>query len=134
MLEIDLKALVEPVILVVEVAGFSVIVVGMAVATVRAIYGRLTGKFSLDEAYFRLRGGNGRSLVLGLELLVAAEIIRSITAETMEALALLGVVVIIRTFLSITLEMEMEGQWPWKRGPHRRYEHEHPTGDEDRVI
>lgn len=52
-------------------------------------------------------------------LLVAAEIIRSITAETLESVALLAAVVLIRTFLAVTVEMETEGHWPWKRRARR---------------
>jgi uncharacterized membrane protein len=116
---VEPKAVVLPVITIIELAGFAVIVGGMVGATVYGMYSRLCGEISWEEAYFRLRKGNGRSLVLGLELLVAAEIIRSITAETLEAVLLLAAVVVIRTFLAITVEMETEGHWPWQRHDRR---------------
>lgn len=110
-----LNGLVEPVISVIELVGFSVIVFGMVVAAVWAAYKQLTTDNSWDDSYVTLRRMNGRALVLGLELLVAAEIIRSITAETLEAVMMLAAVVIVRTFIAITVEMETEGRWPWKR-------------------
>jgi uncharacterized membrane protein len=112
---IDIKHLVDPVITGIELAGFGVIVFGILGTTLQVLRRRLTGEIAWADAYFQIRRGNGRSLVLGLELLVAAEIIRSITAETLEAILLLAAVVIIRTFLAITVEMETEGHWPWER-------------------
>ena len=58
----------------------------------------------------------GRSILTGLELLVAADIIRTVAVEpTMESVLVLGLIVIIRTFLSFSLEVEIEGHWPWQK-------------------
>jgi uncharacterized membrane protein len=116
---IEPEAIVDPVITFIELTGFTVIVVGMLGSSLYNLYKRLVGRSSWEEAYFRVRRGNGRSLVLGLELLVAAEIIRSITAEPLQAVLLLAAVVVIRTFLAITVEMETEGHWPWRRSDQR---------------
>ena len=116
---IETEPVIEPVITTIELVGFGVIVVGMLGATLSVLYESIAGETPWEEAYFRLRRRNGRSLILGLELLVAAEIIRSITAETLQAVLLLAAIVLIRTFLAITLEMETEGHWPWQRHDRR---------------
>ena len=57
----------------------------------------------------------GRAIILGLELLVAADILRTISAEpTLREVVILGVIVLIRTFLSFSLEIELEGRLPWR--------------------
>ncbi|MEN6615111.1 MAG: DUF1622 domain-containing protein [Syntrophorhabdus sp.] len=67
------------------------------------------------DRYKRYRRTLGRGILLGLEFLVAADIIRSVAvAPTLSGVAVLGAIVLIRTFLSITLEVEMNGQWPWQ--------------------
>lgn len=128
---IETEQLVAPVITAIELAGFGVIAVGMLGATLWVLYQGFSGRADWEEAYFRLRRGNGRSLVLGLELLVAAEIIRSITAETLHSVLLLAAIVVIRTFLAVTVEMETEGRWPWERDAHRnQMRNEEPTNGE----
>ncbi|HUG45857.1 MAG TPA: DUF1622 domain-containing protein, partial [Sphingomicrobium sp.] len=63
----------------------------------------------------------GRSILLGLEFLVAADIINTITVEfSVESVTSLAVIVLLRTLLSFTLEMEIEGRWPWQRGARRK--------------
>ena len=67
-------------------------------------------------AYARFRSNLGRGILLGLELLVGADIIATITSPlTYESVGLLGAVVLIRTFLSFSLETEITGAWPWQR-------------------
>jgi uncharacterized membrane protein len=57
----------------------------------------------------------GRAIILGLELLVAADILRTISTEpTLQQVVVLGIIVSIRTFLSFSLEVELEGRWPWQ--------------------
>jgi uncharacterized membrane protein len=64
-----------------------------------------------------LRQGLGKAILLGLELLVAADIIRTVRASPRPIdVATLGGIVLIRTFLSFTLEVELDGRWPWQRG------------------
>lgn len=67
------------------------------------------------EAYRRFRQGFGRTLLLALDLLVAADIILTVTLElSFETLGMLGLLVIIRTFLHFVLELEVTGRWPWQ--------------------
>ena len=57
----------------------------------------------------------GRSIILGLEFLIAGDIIRTVVvADTLENVAVLGLIILIRTFLSVTLHLEVEGRWPWQ--------------------
>ena len=73
----------------------------------------------------------GRSILLGLELLVAADIIRTVSEEpTLRGVMVLGMIVLIRTFLSFTLAVELEGHWPWQRarlGEAKRDSHTPPA-------
>lgn len=68
------------------------------------------------EAYEVLRHGLGRAILLGLEFLVAADIIRTVSEmPTLRTVVVLGLVVLIRTFLSFTLKVELDGYWPWQK-------------------
>jgi len=97
-----------------EIAGVSVIVVGLFVALARA--GSRAGRKEYGEAYEAMRATFGRSVLLGLEVLVAADIIRTVAvAPTLENLQVLAFLVAIRTFLSWSLEVEIDGRWPWQR-------------------
>jgi uncharacterized membrane protein len=97
-----------------EVVGVSIIVAGFFVALVRAAPRARRKEYS--EAYESLRATFGRSVLLGLEVLVAADIIRTVAVEpTLDNLYVLGLLVLIRTFLSWSLEVEIDGRWPWQR-------------------
>jgi uncharacterized membrane protein len=99
----------------VEVVGIVTLVVGLVMALTRAA-GVLVGGQGADEAYRVVRTVFGRSILLGLEFLVAADIIRTVAVEpSLENVAVLGVIVLIRTFLSFSLEVEIDGTWPWRR-------------------
>lgn len=90
--------------------GVVVIVGGMAVATA------LVFRRGEREWFRSYRQDVGRAILLGLEFLVAADIIRTIAVTpTFRGVGVLAVIVLIRTFLSITLELELEGRWPWQR-------------------
>ncbi|MFN3518299.1 MAG: DUF1622 domain-containing protein [Sphingomonas sp.] len=68
-----------------------------------------------SDPYKQLRSNLGRSILLGLELLVAGDIINTVAVEpTLSSLAVLAGIVLIRTFLSVSLEVEIEGRWPWQ--------------------
>ena len=70
-----------------------------------------------DQAYRQFRVRLGKALQLGLEILVAADVVRTIALEpTLQNVLILGILVIIRTFLSWSLFVELEGRWPWKSG------------------
>ncbi|MBM0206952.1 DUF1622 domain-containing protein [Micromonospora sp. STR1s_5] len=98
-----------------ELVGVAIILVGVILAFVLFVReGAQAGAWR--SAYERFRSNLGRGILLGLELLVGADIISTITAPlTVESVTLLGGIVLIRTFLSFSLETEIEGCWPWQR-------------------
>lgn len=99
----------------IEVAGVTVIVVAAVVATVVFLQSGVTSG-DWQSALRRYRANLGRGILLGLELLVAADIIGTVAVTpSLESLAVLGLIVAIRTFLSFSLEVEIEGRWPWRR-------------------
>jgi uncharacterized membrane protein len=99
----------------VEILGVATVVVGLAGALVRAGLGLLRGE-GAEDVYSTVRTVFARSILLGLEFLVAADIIRTVAVQpSLENVAVLGLIVLIRTFLSFALEVEIEGRWPWKR-------------------
>jgi len=108
---------IEYVGLALEVLAVSVIIVGVVYATGRALLRRhkhsgVAGDPVSNRAY---RRDLGNTLILGLEILVAADIVRTVALEpTLENVLILGLLVLIRTFLSWSLTVELEGRWPWK--------------------
>jgi uncharacterized membrane protein len=99
----------------IELLGVGVIVLGVALSLL-VCAGQLARRRSWPEAYTDLRSNLGRGILLGLELLVGADIIATSTAPlTFESVGLLAAIVAIRTFLSFSLETEIEGRWPWRR-------------------
>jgi uncharacterized membrane protein len=105
-------AFVERVGLVIDGAGVIVIVVGLLVALLKYV---LDGGRSADP-FRQLRQDLGRGILLGLEFLVAADIIRTVAVTpTLQSVLVLGMIVVIRTFLSMALQVEVEGRLPWQR-------------------
>jgi uncharacterized membrane protein len=99
----------------VDVAGVVVMVLGMLMSTLYFLNNRRRGH-NPAEAYQNYRHGIGRAILLGLEILIVADIIRTIALEpTFSSLGILAIIILIRTFLSATLELELEGRWPWQR-------------------
>lgn len=99
-----------------EVAGVVVMLLGAVLAS-GAFVARWAGHRGLSKAYHELRADLGRAILLGLELLVIADIIGTVAIEpTFRSLGVLGLIVAIRTFLSWSLELEVSGRWPWARG------------------
>lgn len=111
----DTKHTIELIGTAFEVAGVAVIVIGSILAFGRYVVTLI--RFRDGPAAFRgLRLYLGRSIVLGLELLVAADIIRSVAIDpTFVSVGVLGLIVLVRTFLSWSIEVEITGEWPWKR-------------------
>jgi uncharacterized membrane protein len=98
-----------------DVVGVVVIIAGGAISA--AGFVRNIRLQSGSDAYRALRASLGRSILLGLEVLVAADIIRTVAASpTFESVGVLAGIVLIRTFLSFSLEVELEGRFPWQRG------------------
>lgn len=99
----------------IDVVGVVVIIIGIVIATVQFLRATLS---RVPTAYRDYRRGLGRGLLLGLELLVAADIIRTVAVTpTLESVAVLAVIVLIRTFLSWSLEVEVDGRFPWQQRP-----------------
>jgi uncharacterized membrane protein len=97
-----------------EVAGVSVLLIGALIALVRFL-AALRQRQPTTTAYQSLRQELARAILLGLEFLVAADIIRSVALEpTFQSIGVLGLLVLVRTFLSWSLEVETTGTWPWQ--------------------
>lgn len=102
---------VEQVGLAIDAGGVLIIVLGILLAAIRAL---LKDRSDADR-YRQFRQDLGRGILLGLEFLVAADIIRTVAVTpTTESVLVLGLIVVIRTFLSFALQMEVEGRLPWQ--------------------
>ena len=95
-----------------EIVGVAILLVGSVLA-----FGRfLSTKAWNESGYRRLRVDLGRAILLGLEILVAADIIRTVAVDqTLQSALTLGIIVAVRTFLSFSLEIELEGTLPWRK-------------------
>lgn len=105
----------------IDLAGIAVIVAGLLLAI--ALYARgAVARAAAPTAYRDLRQRVGKAILLGLEFLVAADIIRTVAvAPTFRGVGVLAVIVAVRTFLSFALEVELSGRWPWQRAaPNQR--------------
>ncbi|WP_220794742.1 DUF1622 domain-containing protein [Nocardioides pelophilus] len=114
MKEVSFDDVMETVVRGFEVGGVTILVVGSLAAFVSAVlsYRRVGGR----RAYEGARRNIGRAILLGLEFLIIADIVMTITVDpTLESAAALGVIVLVRTFLSFSLEVELEGSLPWRR-------------------
>lgn len=97
-----------------EALGVATIVAGTVIAAVHALMSML--EKATQSAYKLFRQEVGRSILLGLEFLVAGDIIRTIViAPTLKNVSVLGMIVLTRIVLSIALQVELEGHWPWRR-------------------
>jgi uncharacterized membrane protein len=109
----------------IEVGGIAIIVLGTLGASLAILWQLLQGR-SVSGAFNLYRSNIGRAILLGLEFLVAADIINTVAIEpSLESLMILGGIVLIRTFLSFSLEVEIEGRWPWDR--HKAAASDKPT-------
>jgi uncharacterized membrane protein len=108
---------------VISIAGYAIEATGVVVVIVGSVissYNFVRSNRAMAEglAYSNYRRQLGRSIILGLEFLIAGDIVRTVVVEnTLESIAILGLIVLIRTFLSITLHLEVEGRWPWQPAP-----------------
>jgi len=102
-----------------EVIGTVVDGIGVCIVVGGALYSLvmfIAEKHPQTERYTLFRQHVGKSILLGLEFLVAGDIIRTVVvAPTLQNVIVLSIIVIIRTFLSLTLELELEGRWPWQK-------------------
>ena len=118
----DLQHIIEAVGGYMDAAGVAVMVIGALVSIPLAVRGfqprRLPEGAEPLSVYRSYRQLLGRSILLGLELLVAADIIKTVAVTpTFESVGVLAIIVLIRTFLSFSLELEITGRWPWQKQP-----------------
>lgn len=100
---------------IIELGGVAIIALG-AFGTLTIFLYRFATGYDRKQAVLNLRSSLGRAILLGLEFLVAADIINTVAVEpTLQSVAVLAGIVAIRTFLSFSLEAEIEGRWPWQR-------------------
>lgn len=96
-----------------EIAGVLLIIGGLLFASARYV---LSAPPAGVSRYRRYRHDLGRAILLGLEVLVAADIVRTVAfTPSMESVLVLAMIVAIRTFLSWSLALELDGHWPWQR-------------------
>jgi uncharacterized membrane protein len=108
----------------VDVVGVGIVVVGAAAAVLPVLLRLVSGATGPND-YREARQGLGRAILLGLEFLVAGDIIRTVAvAPTFTSVGVLAVIVLVRTLLSFSLEVELEGRWPWQRDVTARHNDE----------
>jgi uncharacterized membrane protein len=113
----QLKIAVEWITRAVEVTGIAIIVVG-AFGSLFVFVRRLLKRLPKEETVAAFRTDLGQAILLGLEFLVAADIVHTVAIDpTVDSLIVLAGIVLIRTFLSFSLEVEIEGRWPWQLSP-----------------
>jgi uncharacterized membrane protein len=113
----DFKNTVDAVSKVIDGAGVLIIVVGLVVATAAFVL-TLRRRDRVQVAYRVYRQQVGKAILLGLEFLVAGDIIRTVAvAPTFAGVGVLAILVAVRTFLSFTLDVELSGKWPWQSRP-----------------
>ena len=124
-----MRILIEYAALAIEMFAVAIIVIAIVHGTIRYLI-RINQQAS--DAYQRLKAQLGKALLLGLEFLVAADIVRTVALEpNLQNVQILGLLVIIRTFLSWSLVVEIEGHWPWRNGEGRGTERVEGRGSSD---
>jgi uncharacterized membrane protein len=107
--------IISDVVKVVEGVGAAIMVTGGLVALAAYLIG-VARSPTRPDAYRRLRRSLGEIILLGLEVLIVGDIVRTIVVDpTFESVTVLGLIVVIRIVLSFSLEVEIEGTWPWSR-------------------
>jgi uncharacterized membrane protein len=100
---------------IIETLGIGVIAAGALYACIRTLASGLSRKTDIKISFQLFRRELGGAILLGLEFLVAGDIIRTVAVEpTFRSVGILAIIVVIRTFLSFSLEVEMNGRWPWR--------------------
>ena len=123
----SLVGIIEGIGTAIDAIGVAVIAGGAVLAVVMTL---AKGRRDDGSAYDFFRRRLGRAILLGLEFLVAADIIRTVAVTpTAQSVAVLAGIVLIRTFLSFSLQLEMTGAWPWQQRPAADADnsHGHPT-------
>jgi uncharacterized membrane protein len=116
-MELEIKNIIHFSTIGLEILGVGIIVGGILLASLIILL-RLRKGISKQNIYEEYRRLLGRGILLGLEIFIAADIIRTTAIEpTFKSVGVLAAIVLIRTFLSFTLEVEMTGRWPWQNRP-----------------
>ena len=111
----EFESTISHVVRVVEAAGAGIMIVG-GLGAFLVFFVQASNPERRPGSYTELRQNLGRSILLGLEVLIVADIVRTIVIDqTFESVTVLGVIVVIRILLSFSLEVEMDGMWPWNR-------------------
>ncbi|MFI6678678.1 DUF1622 domain-containing protein [Kribbella sp. NPDC050470] len=111
----EFEAVFADVARVIEGIGVVIMAIGLAVCLIRYAYDVLRKGAG---SYQQLRVNLGRVILLGLEILIVGDIVRTIIVDTsVESVLVLGLIVVIRTVLSFALEVEISGAWPWQQRP-----------------
>lgn len=98
---------------VLDITAFAVILIAVAISTAAFVVRVMRTGFLAN--YREYRANLGRGILIGLEILIAADILKSVVVDpTLQGIAVLGGIVAIRTFLSISLDVEINGHWPWE--------------------
>jgi uncharacterized membrane protein len=112
---VEYEETIHDAVRVVETVGAGIMVVGGFAAFVLFAV-RASNPVARQGSYEELRRNLGRSILLGLEVLIVADIVQTIIVDpTFASVAVLGAIVVIRILLSFSLEVEMDGMWPWNR-------------------
>ena len=99
----------------IESIAIGIIVLGAIITTIIFIW-RVIQEGALDDCYRRFRSDFGKAVLLGLEFLIASDIVGTVAVgPTFQDLGILALLVVIRTFLSFALELEISGRWPWQK-------------------
>jgi uncharacterized membrane protein len=109
---------IKEISLIIEYLAVAIIVGMVAYSTARYFASLISKRNAQGANYLEYKHALGRALLLGLEILVAADVIRTVALEpTWNNIAALGLLVVVRTILSWTLVVEIEGHWPWRPAP-----------------
>jgi uncharacterized membrane protein len=112
MLEKEIVAIISRCI---ELSGVVILVFGLVVATLRYLFASTSGSADISP-YQQYRRDIGRAILLGLEILVAADIISTVTiSPTLDSVFVLAIIVLVRTFLSFSIGLEVDGRFPWDK-------------------
>lgn len=110
--ETTFRAGAQVVTTVLEALGVAVLVVGVAIAFIRAAIDLMRRH---DDVFVQLRRRLGKGILLGLEVLIAGDIVRTVAVDpSLQGVAVLALIVLVRTVLSLVLELEISGRWPWQ--------------------
>jgi uncharacterized membrane protein len=108
----QVRAFIELAALAIEIMAVAIIVIALVHGTIRFL---IRMREQIGNAYDLYKSQIGKGLLLGLEFLVAADIIRTVALEpTLRSVMVLGLLVVVRTFLSWSIVVEIEGRWPWR--------------------